>query len=70
MDVGAVGVVPDVVCLPVSVSPVLVGDAPVPAEFSSVAFAKAVGESRGVASAVGAVFSLVGSAARLAASSQ
>ena len=65
MVAGAVGMVPDVVCLPVSVSPVLVVDAPVPA-----AFAEAVGESRGVASAVGAVFSLVASAARLAASSQ
>ena len=63
---GAVGLVPDVTRLPVSV-PVV--DAPVPAAFSPVAVAKAVGESRGVASAVGAV-SLVGSAARLAASSQ
>ena len=70
MVAGTVGVVPDVVCLPVSVLPVLVVDAPVPAVFSPVAFAKVVGESCGVASAVGAVFSLVGSAARLAASSR
>ena len=70
MVAAAVGVVLDVVHPPVSVSPVLVVDTPVPAAFSPVAFAEAVGESRGVASGVRAVNSLVGSAARLAASSQ
>ena len=73
----AVGVVPEVVCLPASALPVLVADAlipvvvaPVPVAVAPVAVAKAVGETRGVAPAVGAVFSLVASAARLAASTQ
>ena len=69
--------VPEVVCLPVSVLPVLVADAlnpvavaPVPVAFSPVAVTKAVGETCGVASALGAVSSLVASAARLATSTQ
>ena len=68
-----VGVVPEVVCLPVSVLPVLVADAlvlvavvSVPVAFSLVAVAKTVGETRGV----GAVLFLACSAARLAASSR
>ena len=73
----AVGVVPEVVCLPASALPVLVADAlnpvavtPIPVAVSLVAVVKAVGETCDVVSAVGAVFSLVASAARLAASTR
>ena len=70
MDVGAIGVVPDVARPLVFVSLVLVVDALAPAVFSPVAVADAVGETRGVASAVRAVLFLACSAARLAASSR
>ena len=66
MDVGAVGVVPDVARPPVSVSLVLVVDVLAPAVFSPVTVANAVGETRGV----GAVLFLACSSAHLAANSQ